>query len=192
MAVPAAAAITTGRMGGARPTHLSPREGEVLRRPRRRAGRTARSPRELFIGHRTAQDHVSHILGKLGVANRAEAAAVAVRDGLADPTTDPARMRALRIPLNLARLTIRIPNPLFPGCAPRVPRACCIRSRLEAPWAASVRRRQSDERRWYARCALCDAIHGPGRAGRCRGNVLKAATSAPSSTLTSTVGPARD
>ena len=45
-----------------------------------------RSDREiaaaLFIGHRTAQDHVSNVIAKLGVANRTEAAAVAVRDGL--------------------------------------------------------------------------------------------------------------
>jgi non-specific serine/threonine protein kinase len=46
-------------------------------------GRTDREiAAALFIGHRTAQDHVSHILAKLGVANRTEAAALAVRDGL--------------------------------------------------------------------------------------------------------------
>jgi predicted ATPase/DNA-binding CsgD family transcriptional regulator len=36
----------------------------------------------LFISPRTAQTHVSNILAKLGVASRAEAAAVAIRDGL--------------------------------------------------------------------------------------------------------------
>jgi DNA-binding NarL/FixJ family response regulator len=36
----------------------------------------------LFISQHTAGVHVSHILGKLGVANRAMAAAVAERLGL--------------------------------------------------------------------------------------------------------------
>ena len=46
-------------------------------------GRTSRSPRPLFITRKTASVHVSNILGKLGVANRVEAAAVAHRLGLA-------------------------------------------------------------------------------------------------------------
>jgi NarL family two-component system response regulator LiaR len=36
----------------------------------------------LFIGSRTVQTHVSNLLAKLEVSNRAEAAAVAVRNGL--------------------------------------------------------------------------------------------------------------
>jgi DNA-binding NarL/FixJ family response regulator len=36
----------------------------------------------LFISRKTASVHVSHILGKLGVASRGEAAAVAHRHGL--------------------------------------------------------------------------------------------------------------
>ena len=60
---------------------LTPREVEVLRLVA--AGRSDREiAATLFIGHRTAQDHVSNIIGKLGVANRTEAAAVAVRDGM--------------------------------------------------------------------------------------------------------------
>ena len=37
---------------------------------------------ELFISESTAGVHVSHILGKLGVESRTEAAAIAVRLGL--------------------------------------------------------------------------------------------------------------
>jgi non-specific serine/threonine protein kinase len=60
---------------------LTRREREVLQLLI--AGQTDREIAErLFIGHRTVQDHVSHILGKLGAANRTEATAVAIRDGL--------------------------------------------------------------------------------------------------------------
>jgi DNA-binding NarL/FixJ family response regulator len=61
---------------------LTPREVDVLRLLA--AGRTDREIAEaLYIGLRTAQTHVSRILGKLGAASRAEAAAWAVRHGLA-------------------------------------------------------------------------------------------------------------
>jgi DNA-binding CsgD family transcriptional regulator len=39
---------------------------------------------ELFISPKTAGFHVSNILGKLGVANRREAAALALREGLTE------------------------------------------------------------------------------------------------------------
>jgi predicted ATPase/DNA-binding CsgD family transcriptional regulator len=60
---------------------LSPREHEVLRLLV--AGRSDREIADaLFVGRRTAQTHVASILNKLGAANRTEAAAIAVRDGL--------------------------------------------------------------------------------------------------------------
>lgn len=46
-------------------------------------GRMATRVATLFISESTAGVHVSNILGKLGVATRTEAAAVAVRLGLA-------------------------------------------------------------------------------------------------------------
>jgi len=49
------------------------------------AGRTNRQVAEaLFISEKTASIHVSHILAKLGVGGRVEAAAVAHRLGLAE------------------------------------------------------------------------------------------------------------
>jgi DNA-binding NarL/FixJ family response regulator len=66
----------------ARSLGLTPREEEVLALVA--AGRTNRQIAEvLFITEKTASLHVSHILAKLGVAGRAEAAAVAHRLGLA-------------------------------------------------------------------------------------------------------------
>jgi DNA-binding NarL/FixJ family response regulator len=61
---------------------LTPREIEVLRLLA--AGRTNRQiADELFISESTAGVHVSHILGKLGVGGRVEAATIAARLGLA-------------------------------------------------------------------------------------------------------------
>ena len=49
------------------------------------AGRTNREIGEtLFISDKTASVHVTHILGKLGVSSRVEAALVAARAGLVD------------------------------------------------------------------------------------------------------------
>jgi DNA-binding NarL/FixJ family response regulator len=60
---------------------LTPREREVLEQLA--LGRTNRQiAAELFISVKTAGVHVSHILDKLGAANRGEAAATARRLGL--------------------------------------------------------------------------------------------------------------
>jgi DNA-binding NarL/FixJ family response regulator len=61
---------------------LTTREREVLEHMA--LGQTNRQiADELFISIKTVGVHVSHILGKLGVANRSEATAVAHRLGLA-------------------------------------------------------------------------------------------------------------
>jgi DNA-binding NarL/FixJ family response regulator len=66
---------------------LTPRERDVLLRVAE--GRTNRQiAAELYISDKTASVHVSRILSKLGVANRAEAAAVAHRLGLVEPERD--------------------------------------------------------------------------------------------------------
>ena len=68
--------------GAAAETGLSPRELDVLALIVE--GRTNREiASELFISEKTVSVHVSRILAKLGVANRAQAATVAHRIGLA-------------------------------------------------------------------------------------------------------------
>jgi DNA-binding NarL/FixJ family response regulator len=63
------------------PAGLTEREVEVLRLLARR--QTDKEIAEaLFLGPRTVQSHVAHILNKLGVANRREAAARADHLGL--------------------------------------------------------------------------------------------------------------
>ena len=72
---------------------LTIRERDVLRLVS--AGRTNRQiAEELFISPKTASVHVSNILGKLGVAGRGEAAAVAHRMGLFPAETLPSGARS--------------------------------------------------------------------------------------------------
>ena len=72
---PAQPAAPGGELG------LTPREREVLALVAQ--GRTNRQiAQALFISDKTASVHVSNILAKLGVANRAEAAATVHRLGL--------------------------------------------------------------------------------------------------------------
>jgi DNA-binding CsgD family transcriptional regulator/tetratricopeptide (TPR) repeat protein len=89
-AIAAAQALAADSTGGnaagtpstAAPGGLTPREREVLRLLV--VGATNRDiAAALFISHRTAMTHVTHILAKLDVATRTEAAAWAVRHGLA-------------------------------------------------------------------------------------------------------------
>ncbi len=84
MAVPAAPSRPLNDLG------LSVRELEVLALVA--AGRTnGQIAKELFISPKTASVHVTHILDKLGVSSRIEAAMIAARAGLAaaDPLEDP-------------------------------------------------------------------------------------------------------
>jgi DNA-binding CsgD family transcriptional regulator len=78
------------RAAGAGPAALTPREREVaaLLAEGLSNGEVAR---RLYISTKTASVHVSNILGKLGMASRAEVAAWAVRAGLARDPDQPAR-----------------------------------------------------------------------------------------------------
>ncbi len=68
----------------ARPYGLTDREADVLRLLA--AGRTNREiGQQLFISPKTASVHVTSILRKLAVRDRVQAAAIAIRLGLADP-----------------------------------------------------------------------------------------------------------
>ena len=86
---PSAATLVSDTRGGSEaddevidPFGLTAREREVL--ALLADGQTNRRIADtLFISESTASVHVSNIIGKLGVANRVEAAAVAVRSGLA-------------------------------------------------------------------------------------------------------------
>jgi DNA-binding NarL/FixJ family response regulator len=69
------------------PLGITERELEVLRLIA--DGRSnSEIAQELFISRKTASAHVSHILAKLGVSTRVQAAAVAHRRGLISPLAD--------------------------------------------------------------------------------------------------------
>ena len=71
-------AVAVGEGGAYR---LTAREDEILALVAQ--GRTDRQiGAELFISHRTVERHVSNMLAKLGAATRAEAVAIAYREGL--------------------------------------------------------------------------------------------------------------
>lgn len=67
-------------------TTLTSRELEVLERLAR-GMRPKQIARELVISPKTVSSHIQHVLAKLGVHSRAEAIAVAYRDGLVTPMT---------------------------------------------------------------------------------------------------------
>ncbi|GAA3840202.1 response regulator transcription factor [Streptomyces phyllanthi] len=69
------------------PYGLSPRELEVLTRAA--TGETNQAiAQALFLSPRTVHSHIEHLLRKTGAASRAEATALAVRDGLLRPAPE--------------------------------------------------------------------------------------------------------
>jgi class 3 adenylate cyclase len=96
---PAAVPVSAGGDGAKRLAELglSARELEVLGLVA--AGRTnGEIARALFISPKTASVHVTHILDKLGVSNRVEAATMAARLGLAEGPPGPVAEDAAAAP----------------------------------------------------------------------------------------------
>ncbi|MER6559578.1 LuxR C-terminal-related transcriptional regulator [Streptomyces sp. NPDC001027] len=80
------------------PYGLSPRELEVLTRAAR--GQTNQAiAQALFLSPRTVHSHVEHLLRKTGSASRAEATALALRDGLLRPTPEDLEHFVERMPV---------------------------------------------------------------------------------------------
>ncbi|TRO57212.1 MULTISPECIES: LuxR C-terminal-related transcriptional regulator [unclassified Streptomyces] len=79
------------------PYGLSPRELEVLTRAAR--GQTNQAVAQaLFLSPRTVHSHIEHLLRKTGCASRAEATALAVRDGVLRPTPQDVEHFVERLP----------------------------------------------------------------------------------------------
>jgi NarL family two-component system response regulator LiaR len=88
-------AIATGRTAAAPPSRdaLTPRELDVLALIV--AGMAnKRIALELGLSEKTVKAHVGRLLAKLGVADRTQAALLAVRTGLVGPDTDPTAERS--------------------------------------------------------------------------------------------------
>jgi NarL family two-component system response regulator LiaR len=82
---PIVAARLVGALAGQKDPldRLTPRERDVLRL----IGRgfpNKRIAQELAVSEKTVKTHVTHVLAKLGVSDRTQAAVAAVRAGLAD------------------------------------------------------------------------------------------------------------
>lgn len=83
---PQVAATVMASMAADARDPLTPREREVLRLVARGLSNRLIA-RELALAEKTVKTHVSAILGKLGVADRTQAALYAVRSGLVDSTS---------------------------------------------------------------------------------------------------------
>jgi NarL family two-component system response regulator LiaR len=84
------ASSTASRGDASAAALLTPREREVLALLARGLA-NKRIARELGVSEKTVKAHVGHLLAKLGVADRTQAALLAVRSGLAE---DPAAPRS--------------------------------------------------------------------------------------------------
>ena len=159
-----AAAPDGGRRLGARGS----RDGEPPRRPSRSprasarcspsspaAGRTSAIARELGVSEKTVKTHVSNILGKLGVADRTQAALYAVREGSWTPSPSAPVLGPIPDTARAAGVPSASWHPPPSSPAPRA--ASASRSPARSPRALAPGHRRPRRRR---------ARGGPPRAGR--------------------------